>query len=220
MIKNSYKDLLLIIYQELNIHHREQTKQNNQIITFYIALISFFIGVNTYIVDNYNNFLINCVYLIIILIGFMIIIMLIQLRVWQLRYAGGIQFISSIMFSDFIIKNYDDFYKCVEHFETRSGTKHSLFAPLTCKMIWGCIFISLAPIGLYYNYLTNVLCNKEKMVASVFIICIIVYLSIIYCFFKNKIDATGKKGEIVWLLDMVNFKLENLERTRDNKQKK
>lgn len=205
MISNTYKDYLLIVYQEMHAHHREQTVQNNQLIAFYIALVGFFLGFHSYLIDNFNFVLINCVFISLILIGLMINLMLIQLRVWQLRYAGAIQFLGSVFMCDKIIKDYQAFYECIKNFECRSATKHSLFAPLTCKMIWGCIIISLIPFGLYYTYLSNEILIVNSEISFIFIIVILVYLLLIYKYFRNKINDTGNKGEINWLLNYVNF---------------
>lgn len=205
MISNIYKEYLLTVYQEMNVHHREQTVQNNQLMAFYIALISFFLGFHSYLIENFNFALVNCVFVSLILIGLMINLMLIQLRVWQLRYASAIQFLGSLFMCDKKIKDYQTFYDCIKKFECRSVTKHSLFAPLTCKMIWGCVIVSLIPFGLYYTYLSNEMLEASCELPFVFIMVVIVYLFFIYKYFSGKLNVTGNKGEINWLLDYVNF---------------
>lgn len=206
MVAKKYQDYLLNVYQEMNIHHREQTSQNNQIITFYIVLISFFIGFHNELAKEYNIVLNNLVYIMLIVIGTIVNLTLIQLRTWQLRYASGLQLIGSMFICDKKIKNFDDFYDCIKEFECRSATKHSLIAPLTCKMIWGCIIISLAPFGLYYTYLNKFFLDCSHIILIIFIFIICVYLVLIYMYFKNKINSTGRKGEINWLMNYLNFR--------------
>lgn len=205
MVNNQFKEMLLIMYQEINEHHREQTKQNNQIITFYIAFISFFVGINSSLNSSYNAFIVHCVYLMVILVGYLSVLMLVQLRVWQLRYAGGLQFIASIVFSDTTVNNLKDFNRCVAHFVSKSPTKHSIFAPLTCKMIWGCMAISFLPIGLYYNYLIMQYTDIVDVITFFAILFLLLYLFALANFFKKKIEGTGNMGDILWLFDIYDF---------------
>lgn len=205
MVSTEFKECLLIMYQEINEHHREQTKQNNQVIAFYIALVSFFIGINSSLVKEYTGIVINCIYITIIFVGFLVILMLVQLRVWQLRYAGGIQLIASIFFSDFSVNNNADLERCIRHFCSRSATKHSLFAPLTCKMIWGCVLISLAPIVLYHSYLSDTYFSIAPQIDLGFLCFLVMYLSTVYYCFKRRIDKTGNAGDLLWLFDTLNF---------------
>lgn len=205
MIKDKYYNYLLNVYQEIHSHHREQTNQNNQIITFYLALISFFIGFYNKLTTNYNTVVINCIFIIVIIIGAMVNVMLIQLRVWQLRYATALQLLGSMFLCDREIESYSDFYVCINQFECRSNTKHSLFKPLTCKMIWACLAISLTPFGLYYTYLRDYFIKYRFSLFIIFVMLIILYITAIYSIFKNKIKDVGNKGEINWLLDYINF---------------
>lgn len=206
MINEKFKSFLIEVYQELNIHHRTQTTQNNQIITFYIALISFFFGFHSKLVKDFDMVLVNFVFITLIFIGFIINLMLIQLRVWQLRYAISIQFIGSVFMCDKVINNFSEFYSCMKTFESKSKTLHSIFAPLTCKMIWGCIFISLAPIGLYYEYLKNIILNSQKILFIAFIIVIAMYVLLIGVCFSRKTKKVGRKGDVLWMLNCFNFK--------------
>ena len=151
MVSKKYEPYLLSAYQQINEHHRFQTQQNNQTITFYIVFISFFIGFRDSL-SIFDDIIVNFIYIFVIVVGGIVILNMIQLRIWQLKYATAIQLVGSMFISDILIDSFSSFNQFIDSFECRSKTKHSLFAALTNKMIWGCTILSLAPFAMYFTF--------------------------------------------------------------------
>lgn len=205
MVEN-IDEFLLTVYREVHIHHREQVMTYYKIATFYLTTVSLFVGLSNFLTSTNNYLMINCAFVILLIVGVLVNMMLIQSRIWQVRYASCLQFIGSLFLCDKKIKNYDDFFKAMNGFECKSKSKHSLFAPLTCKIIWACVTVSLAPIFLYYEYLLDLFYKRSCLITIVFLLFIVTYLIFIFLIFKRKIRNIGIKGEVNWLFNFDNYK--------------
>ncbi len=201
MVDKKYESFLLQLYQEIHIQHRQQTEHINQAVVFYIALLSFFIGFYKSLVKSYSTIIVNVVFFALFFITVTFISVLIRYRVWQLKYAIGLQLLGHMFLSEIEINDYTAFLEQINTYQPDAPEKHRLFTSITCKMIWGCIIISIAPIGLYYSFLQTKTTIASDSLAAIFLFVIIVYLISVYVYFEKQLEKTDGKDSVLWLVD-------------------
>ncbi|MCL2627075.1 MAG: hypothetical protein FWD44_00045 [Oscillospiraceae bacterium] len=212
MVGSNFQGFLSLLYQELNSHHREQASQNNQIISFYVVVMTFFVGFYQSII-SLSEPIISTIFIVIFVLSIVIILMLIQLRVWQLRYAYGLSLVGSMFMSDINIDNLSSFYSFINNFEIEYKSIYSLFASLRMKMIWSCFIISLIPIVLYFLYIQNLHIMNPFLLWTLYLGVNITYVLFVIFTFRKKIRGTCNKDDIIWL---INFQKSSIQTTTGN----
>lgn len=204
---------LITLYEQTSEHHREQTKQANQVVTFFLVFLAFFLNYQDNLWENTNILFTHMTYLAVIIVSRIVITLLIQLRVWQLQYAGCLQLIGSMFTCNGYIENYVDFNKFIKEFEAVSKSKHSLYKSITTKIIWVCALLSAYPVMAYYFYLSKLYggfrigkFTLDSILKATFFIGILILYTSFFLSFKKHINDILNKGEKIWLINYSDSK--------------
>lgn len=199
MVNKEYKEFLINAYNVGNVHLCEQSKKRDQVITFYIALLSFLTAFYETITTKFDESIACFVFVIVFFLGFICLIQLIYLRVWHIHYLKCCITISKIMVSDKLINNYDELVNFIRKNNLIKDKKINMkefFASSENIVILGFSFINLIPVYMLFFYMLKYF-NYNVIFIS------IIYILTTYFFLCYSIKRAYKHN--TWILNFENI---------------
>lgn len=184
------REFLLNIYERCNEHLREQSTKRDQVIAFYLVVISFYFGSYNNVVKiltgAYSPILFNVV---MILISGMTIRTLSGLRSWHIQYANSIVLLNMIIARDILnLKDMDRVANAFFAEKDRCNRKRKikeLLKGIENRVIFGMVFISGLPAAMLMKELAGIMKIQSKEI--IFLMEAAFYLVFVIFYIKNTI---------------------------------
>lgn len=189
---------LVTVYEQCNEHLREQSKKRDQVIAFYLVVLSFYFGsystLNRLLDGPYTQILFN---IVIVCISGMTIRTLSGLRSWHIQYINA-----ALTLNYLLIRNIDSteeinrvtrIFNYMARRKMQKVTSRKIFSGVENRVILALIFISGFPMVMLVKEISSLL--KPQGDISVFLIEIILYFLYTLYYIKNTVIVIKKSVE-------------------------
>lgn len=213
--RERFLDYLRDVYDHCHTHLIEQGKKRDQILTFYIVLLSFVLtNLNSLEKDFLGHSTVLIVYILLILIGWIVLNSLSDLRSWHTQYLGSIYVLNWVFANEQRFKTNDDLVNKINYLMTQqiNDTRRQvasrdnlivktskyihnyLFSSTDNSIYTAVILLTALPVWGICGYL------KMSLLWSEF--CFIVYLTFAIRYFEHKLREKLCKAEKydTWIL--------------------
>lgn len=195
------KEFVMAIYDKCHDHLKEQTTKRDQVIAFYLVVLSFYFGsyssLSTMLGSNFTPILLNFV---MVLIGGLVIRILSGLRSWHMQYSDAIIFINKFIISGDVTKERLKQESLINFAEREIAKKDykRLFHGIENRIILGIILISGLTVVMLTKSLFNYFHYVDKRNIALFQI-ILYFLYVIFHIVTTIIVLDKSKRQKTWI---------------------
>lgn len=201
---------LQVIYEQCNEHLREGDRKRDQILAFFTTLLGIFIGSSEQILEGLGNqeILLSVLHGIFFIGGCFLAFVLIEYRLWHLKYTLSGQVIQKLMFMSKATATKTDINEILRDSFSYKPNKIKLIKT-TESMILN-LFLVINFINVIY-----ILYGSIKGIKGVITICTLLIVYLLYFNEKNyqsilKFYESVQEGKIpVWILDLIHDGVED-----------